>query len=168
MGSSVSRSRAAALACLVAGLLPLVVAPSLSGCVGCTDIGCASPATRTLDLPADVTLPAGSTITACFNDFCASSTLSEAVLPGAFGGLGFPFRSGDDVYLSGYIDQGRLEVDYAVQDPRKLRAGDRYRLTVVAPSGEIIAENEATAVGYDKYDLGPDACGGACQRARFL
>jgi hypothetical protein len=164
---SASKSRAAALTCLTAVMLPLLVAPSLPGC-GCTNIGCASGGVQSLDIADDLSLPAGSTITACFNDTCATAELPTSVLPGSGVGLGFPSGSGVSGTLwDPALDRDRVDVRYQLQDGTPVGAGDRYRLTVNAPSGEVIADKELVAVGYDKFEPNGSSCGPTCHYARF-
>ena len=81
-------------------------------------------------------------------------------------GLGFSFPEGSrvsGVLWAPDVDRDRVEVTWSFPDGTGLRAGDRYRLTVTAPTGEIIADKEATATGYHKFEI----CDGACYTARF-
>jgi hypothetical protein len=162
-----SPGRAAALVCLTAELIPLVVVPALPGC-GCSAIGCASGADVSVAIADDVDLR-GATVTACFNDACVVSD-PLPVFISLVEGTGLTFRGDpgpDGARVSGGVwppgmGGDRLRVNWWFRNDTALRAGDRYRVSIDS-YGNLVADKEETAVAYDKFEI----CDGACYTARF-
>ena len=153
------------LACLGVALGSIMVT-SLPGC-GCAGIGCVTGASLGIHVPDDVSIPFGSTVTACFNDTCAVGMLPSVaqVLPGSGSGITFPAGSNvwGVLWTPGTPGRERVEIGWAFPDGTRLQVGDRYRATLVDPEGVTIATNEATAIAYDEIKT----CGDSCYSARF-
>lgn len=159
-----SPGRAGALACLAAGLIPLVVAPSLPGCSGvCPAVGCITGATVSVAIPDDADLR-GATVTACFNDACVGSDPFPVFIPAGGTGVAFPADSGVMAGLWPPDMNGgrRIVVTWWFRNDTTLRTGDRYYINVDS-YGNLVADKEETAIAYDKTEI----CHGACYTARF-
>ena len=126
-------ARASALLCAVAGLI-LLVGPWLSGCAACGAVGCGYVATLTIPLAEDVSVPEGSTATACLNDTCVTGGLppSTAVQPGFGATITFPLSSGvfGVVWPPEVSGEGnRAEVSWGGPGGLRVQRGDRFSLT---------------------------------------
>ena len=164
-----NKSQSLACAGVFVGLLIALVSvlvTSLPGC-GCAGIGCMSGAGLAIAVPDEVSLPAGTTMTACFNDVCeVGTTLSPAVgLPGTSTSFEFPPGSGlsGGIWAAGTTGRDRVQVTWVFTNDTPLRAGDHYSATVTDPAGAVIATKQATAVWYDTFKI----CDGVCHSARF-
>ena len=147
-----------------------VVVASLQGCA-CTLAGCSTGATVSIDVPDDVTIPDGSTVTACFNDMCVSGALPSpsAVLPGSGLGITFPPGSGLSgiLWAPDVVVRDRVEVEWSFADDARLRTGDRYRATLIGPAGATIAMKQATVTSYITVEPNGSSCGPTCHHAQF-
>jgi hypothetical protein len=149
-----------------------VIGLSLPGCVAkeCTLIGCQSGATLSLALPADVVIPEGAIVTACFNDRCAVGTVP--IVPAAGGSSqAISFASGFVVHGTVWppdAPHDRIEVFISAEGTAtSLRAGDRYSLALADSIGAVIAAKDQVAAGYDEFNPNGPGCGPGCYEARF-
>jgi hypothetical protein len=120
-----------------------------------------------------VSIPEGSTLTACLNDTCADSVLTAATASGAgFGRYAmFPLEAGVLGFVWAPHGPGGIHVEmswFPDQGRRNLQAGDRYSVTLTDPAGATIATKQATATSYVTHTLsnGP-GCHNDCPVAQF-
>jgi hypothetical protein len=155
-----------------AGMLALAL-PPLSGCQQstCGDVGCGTSATLSVDVPDDVVLPEGTTVTACFNDGCVVGALPapDTIPPGSSAGISFP--PGAKLFATEWAadatEHDRVEVQWFFDYGTALHAGDRYRVTLTDLDGVEIATKEATVASYGITYPNGSSCAPACPRARF-
>lgn len=163
--------RAGALVCVIAGA-SLLVGHWLSGCGGCGAVGCGYAATVTIALADDVSVPEGSTATACHNDTCIIGGLppSTAVQPGFGATITFPLNS--DVFgvvrppdVSG--EGNRVEISWGGPGGVRVRTGDRFSVTLTDGGGATIAIKQATASSVVTSEPNGSSCGPPCYVAQF-
>jgi hypothetical protein len=163
-------SRPGALVCVIAGLI-LLVGHWLSGCGGCGNVGCANVATLTIPLADDVSVPEGSTATACLNDTCVTGGLpaSTAVQPGLGATITFPLSSGvfGVVWPPDVSGQGnRVEISWGGPGGLRVQTGDRFSVTLTDDGGATIATKQATASSVVTSEPNGSSCGPTCYVAQ--
>lgn len=124
----------------------------------CTQIGCVSGTTISLQIPAALAASPGSVIKTCFRERCATSPLPAANGPCQFAG------QQPSVSACG-VQAGVLKLTLTIPST-DMKDGDLYSLEVTDPSGQTSQKAMIErSVRYTKVEPNGPKCGPVCYQA---